>query len=741
MTGQAPPAVLLLGIRHHGPGSARSVRVALERYRPQVLLIEGPPEAEPLLRWISDPDLRPPVAIFAHTDADTGNYAFWPFAVFSPEWQALRWANTNGVPVRFVDQPAAVALARADRDEPADDEPGNGPEGLRDSDIRRDPLAVLARAAGFEDPERWWEDVVEHRGDEDPFTAFAAVAEAMSELRRTIGADRDEVREAFMRKALRAERRRHDRVAVVCGAWHVPALTDPLPPVKHDQALMAGLPTVKCQVAWVPWAHSRLARASGYGAGVASPGWYHHLFTATGAVIPRWLTSVAQVLRGNDLPTSSAHVIESTRLADTLAGLRGRPVPGLAEVTDAARAVLCDGDEALVELVHRELVVGELLGEVPEDAPAMPLLVDLRRAARSLRLPLSATEKLYQLDLRKETDVGRSMLLRRLEILQINWGTPASVSTTGTFKEPWNLCWAPELAIRVAEAAQWGTTVPAAATAKLLAGNGSLSAVTAGIEAALPAGLPQALAGLLSELDEQAARDRDIDDLLTALPALVRAARYGDVRGTDTSALATVAAALLVRISAGLPAAAAGAAPEAARLLVQRVSEVQRATALLAAPRALADWTGCLRELSRRPDTPQLLAGTVVRMLADGGHLDRPALVTRLAVELSTGRDPMAQAEFVEGLLGGSALLLLHDEELLAVLDQWVVGLPEDRFVDVVPAVRRTLGGFAKPERRAIADRLRRGSVQQQPSAEPDFAAAAAVLATGRLLLGLGEDR
>ena len=228
--------------------------------------------------------------------------------------------------------------------------------------------------------------------------------------------------------------------------------------------------------------------------------------------------------------------------------------------------------------------------------------------------------------------------------------------------------------------------------------------------------------------------------VLVLLPELVCVTLPLTVR-VALSIVRAVAAALLVRISAGLPAAAAGAAPEAARLLVQRVSEVQRATALLAAPRALADWTDCLRELSRRPDTPQLLAGTVVRMLADGGHLDRPALVTRLALELSTGRDPMAQAEFVEGLLGGSALLLLHDEELLAVLDQWVVGLPEDRFVDVVPAVRRTLGGFAKPERRAIADRLRSGSVQQSPSAETDFAAAAAVLATGRLLLGLGDDR
>ena len=31
---------------------------------------------------------------------------------------------------------------------------------------------------------------------------------------------------------------------------------------------------------WVPWTHGRLASWQGYGAGVSSPGWYHHLFTA-----------------------------------------------------------------------------------------------------------------------------------------------------------------------------------------------------------------------------------------------------------------------------------------------------------------------------------------------------------------------------------------------------------------------------------------------------------------------------
>ena len=54
---------------------------------------------------------------------------------------------------------------------------------------------------------------------------------------------------------------------------------------------------------------------------------------------------------------------------------------------------------------------------------------------------------------------------------------------------------------------------------------------------------------------------------MAAVPALVRAIRYGDVRGTGTGALAAVVAALTVRVCAGLPAAAGGLADDAAAAL------------------------------------------------------------------------------------------------------------------------------------------------------------------------------
>lgn len=438
MTGAAPAAgPLLLGIRHHGPGSARAVRAALDASGPRAVLIEGPPEGDALLPLAADERMRPPVALLAHAVDDPGRAAFWPLAEFSPEWVAIRWALRHDVPVRFIDLPAAHSLAMTDSPAPGADHDrgrvGDGDASGAAATPPIDPIGVLAEAAGYDDPERWWEDVVEHRAPDgrlvDPRDPFAALGEAMTALREVYGDGghpRDTVREACMRIQLRAARKEFgDDVVVVCGAWHVPAL-GARTTVTADRALLKGLPKVKTELTWVPWTHRRLARHSGYGAGIDSPGWYGHLFGAPDRPIERWMTKVAGLLRDEDRFVSSAHVIEAVRLAGTLAALRGRPLAGLSETTDAIRAVMCEGSDVPLALVQDRLIVGETLGEVPDTAPAVPLQRDLARLQRTLRLKPEALERELELDLRKDTDASRSRLLHRLRLLAVGWGEPAA---------------------------------------------------------------------------------------------------------------------------------------------------------------------------------------------------------------------------------------------------------------------------------------------------------------------------
>lgn len=731
--------VEVLGVRHHGPGSARAVRAELERLKPDIVLIEGPPEADGLVGLAADPDMEPPVALLAHVPGDPSKAAFWPFAVFSPEWQAIRYAAEAGVEVRFCDLPAAHSLAAgtspdqkgADEkgaDQKSADEKGAGEassdeaagDQARES-VHHDPIATLATAAGYDDPERWWEDAVEHRGD----TPFQVIAEAMAAVRDGYPPDAQEARrEAYMRRILRqALKEGFTNVAVVCGAWHVPALTE-LGPAVADERLLRGMPKVRVEMTWVPWTHGRLASWSGYGAGVTSPGWYHHLFASGDRPIERWLTMAAGMLRDEDLPVSSAHVIEAVRLAQSLAVLRNRPLPGLSEVVEATKAVLCEGDELPVELIRRRMVVGERLGRVPDSTPMVPLQRHVREEQRRLKLKPEALSRDYDLDLRKPYDLDRSGLLHRLRLIGVEWGEPRETRGKGTFKESWTLEWRPEFDISLIEAAAWGITVHAAATTRLRemaeSADVSLADLTSLVERCLLADLPEALPHVLKALGDRAALDGDVGHLMAAFPALVRAQRYGDVRGTPTHGLTAIVDSVLARICAGLSPAVTGLDDDAARETVARIDAVHAAVALLP---DRARWLATLTAIADRSDLPGVIEGRLVRVLFDAQVVED--VPVRMSRSMSPGNPPVRSAAWIEGFLSGGGLLLVHDARLLAMVDDWLTGLSGEAFIDVLPLLRRTFGAFAGPERRSIGTRLKSGTAAAEIDYDDDQAAKA----------------
>ncbi|MFJ6010870.1 DUF5682 family protein [Streptomyces sp. NPDC092952] len=754
---ERPPGPLLLGVRHHGPGSARAVRAALDAARPRAVLIEGPPEADALLPFAADERMRPPVALLAHVVGDPGQAAFWPMAAFSPEWVALRWALGHGAEVRFIDLPAAHSLAMTRAEAEAADGPGGAGEADGAGRVPVDPLGVLAETAGYDDPERWWEDVVEHRtgggGTADPWAPFTVLAEAMTALREAYGDGghpRDAVREAHMRIQLRkAVKEFGEDTAVVCGAWHVPALAARTT-LTADRALLKGLPKVRAELTWVPWSHRRLARRSGYGAGIDSPGWYGHLFEAGDRPVERWMTKVAGLLREEDRFVSSAHVIEAVRLAAALAALRGRPLAGLPETTDAVRSVMCDGSDVPLALVHDRLVVGETLGEVPDDAPVVPLQRDLTRQQRTLRLRPEPPERELELDLRKDNDAARSRLLHRLRLLGVDWGEPAAGrGATGTFRESWRLRWEPELYVRVAEAGIWGTTVLTAATARAgagAAGATALAEITALAEQCLLAGVPDALPGVMRALADRAALDADVGRLAEALPALARTLRYGDVRSTDTAALAGVAAGLAERICVGLPPACTGLDAEGAATMRDRLDGVHAAIGLLTGvPATRTDakpgageaagedglrerWTAVLHRLAARDTVAGTVRGRAARLLLDEGRLAEDEAARLMGLALSPGTPPADAAAWIEGFVGGAAgggMLLVHDERLLGLVDAWLTGVPADRFADVLPLLRRTFSAYEPGVRRTLGELVGRGPRAGRAGGAPGTGAAA----------------
>ena len=753
----------ILGIRHHGPGSARSVLAELERLQPDALLVEGPSDASDLIGLIEDPAMRPPVALLVYAPDEPRVATFYPFAEFSPEWVALRWALEHGITARFIDLSAgaqfAVAKAEFERRmaearaaaEATEAEPAEGEEEAADTvvepeQVRHDPLNELAKAAGEEDGERFWDRLVESR--RDPGDLFAAVSEAMTAVRGAIPEEETLTlqREAAMRRGIRhAAKDGFTNVAVVCGAWHAPAL-EKLPSAAEDDRTLKPLPKpIKTAAAWVPWTFDRLASESGYGAGIESPGWYAHLWSGAEPLAVSWMARVGALFREEGIDASAAHLVEAVRLAETLAAMRGRAVPSLSELNEAVRACVAMGSDLPLRLVRDRLIVGQVMGETPPDAPVAPLAADLEQLTRRLRMKPEPGQKTIDLDLRNDTDRARSHLLHRLGILGIHWGQAQQVfGKSGTFHEIWSLAWQPEFAIDLVAASRFGNTIEeAASNSSIEAANAAteLPALTGLIEAVLLADLPDAIELVVDRIGTVAAVGADVPELMDALPPLARVLRYGNVRGTDATAVSTVVDGLVARICIGLPGAASSLDDDAATTFSRQIDGVHGAVALLDDAEDRAAWREALRRLIDQDGLHGLVAGRATRLLLDEGVIESADATRRMRLVLSPGAEPALGAGWVEGFLRDSGTILLHDQDLFDAIDRWVTDMPQDAFDNILPLLRRTIATFSVPERRSIGERILAGRRERSASTTAGIDEARADLVMPILATILGVER
>jgi hypothetical protein len=696
-------------VRHHGPGSSRSLVRALERIGPDLVLVEGPPEGDGLIWFVAQAEMQPPVALVVYRTERPGSGVFYPFAEFSPEWNAMKYALERGIPVHFCDLPQAIGLASRQQRE------------LLEEDELPDPIRLLSQAVGEADPERWWERLVEQRQDDTD--VFKAVLQAMASVREDLSPPslHEARREASMRSAIRTGRAKgFTNIVVVCGAWHAPALEN-LPPRKHDDALLRGLTRIKVAATWVPWTASRLAYQSGYGAGVESPAWYRHLWQTNGDLVA-WLTSAARLLRDEDLDASPAQVVDAVRLTEALSALRDRPRPALSDVSDATLAVLCNGEPERMRLIEQRLIVGEEMGALPPGVPVLPLQRDIETQARHLRLRTTPEARVLDLDLRQDHALAQSRFLHRLNLLGVDWGRvqPLQAGKLGTFHEFWSLRWRPEMVLQIVTAAVHGNTLVEAATARTIERaerTPELGATAELVRLSLLADLERAVAHLVPLLSDRSADVADVSQLLRALPPLAATMRYGDVRRTDSAALTGVVRGLVERAVVGLAAATVGLDDEAAETLAQEIVAATHALNLLVEELpadVLADWWAALRALvDRAAATTPLIGGTCTRLVLNAQQLSIEDAETRLAHALARGTPPPEIARWIEGFLsptlGGSGLILATSTRLFRLIDMWLTELPPDHFAATLPLLRRSTSGFSEGERRQIAHRVRSG--------------------------------
>jgi Family of unknown function (DUF5682) len=742
-------AIHILGIRHHGVGSAMNVVERLKQIQPDIILVEGAPEMDSLMKWVGEKSLKPPVSVLCYDEAHPQRAVFYPFSEFSPEWQAVLYANNQKIPVRNMDLPVAISWETQEQLKIKNEElKGNEENDAAENDenteggkndnaeptnadyplsaihypLKKDPIGYFADIAGYTDSELWWEHNFEQKYQpQNAAEHFEAVMLMMSELRKAgieSALDKENIaREAYMGDLIRkAQREMYAEIVVVCGAWHAPALVDLDKTEKEHNKILKGLPKTKIKVGttWVPWTNDRLSFNSGYGAGITSPGWYRHVWKYPKDRGERWLTKVAHLLRDKKMDISTAHVIETFRLSESLAGLRGLAKPSLYELNEATQSVMLMGDGIQIQLVKKELIVGTAIGKVPSELPKLPLQADFEAIVKKLKIPQTAESKEMPLDLRKDLDLQRSIFFHRLNALGIQWARPMGVRTRGTFREGWLLKWSPEMLVSLIEKGILGNTVHDATTKLLLdkaETTPSVGELAATIQQAIPAELFNAIERILFKINDLATVSADISELMIAVVPLADVQRYGNVRKTDMAEINKLVESLTVRICIGLPTACYGLDDESSQKMFDLIRKMNDAVRLIEKENLTEDWFRTLGHLTDKNGIHPVIQGCTCRLLLDAQVLDTEGVATKFSLALSTANEASFSAAWVEGFLKGSGMILLYDDVLWNLLYRWVAQLPQDIFIELLPILRRTFSKYEPAERRQLGEKAKSGLV------------------------------
>lgn len=690
----------LLGVRHHSPALAAAVPALLDAAGAEVVCVELPADFQPWLVHLAAPGTVAPVALAGARE--DGRLGFHPFADFSPELAAVRWARERGAEVVCCDLPLT---------DPAWDAVPHAGDGAP----RTVFADALAAAGTGRDGDDLWDRAVEVLA---PGSTPDAVRRAALGVGWALRRDAEEsggvpatdlAREAYMRSTLAEAGADGRRVAAVVGAFHAPALAggEGTTPAGTGRAPVTGA-VAPVVTSFVPYAFELLDSRSGYPAGIRDPQWQQAVFTAAGDpervrdAAARAITDVCRRLRAAGHTAGTGEAAETLRLACDLARLRGLPAPGRGELMEALTTVLGQGEplgrgRALARAVEGVLVGGGW-GRVAPGTPRSGLgpAVEAELAVLRLPGPDAPGPREIRLDpLRSALDARREVLLQRLAVCHALYGESVEVAGTGdgtALTTRWRLAWTPAVPVRLDLAGIRGVTAALAAEGTLREAFRDESAATCahvigGLRAAARCDLPALVADRLADAADLLPSAATLPELLDALD-LLAALRRGHLPGGTPERdreVTELTGTLLEAAVRALPGLAGSDRPEDAAALVALAARIGEQRLGLSVDDALGT-------LARTGSPLVQGAALAARVLLDLDGTD--VLGTRVGGWIDTATDPDGRrrlTRLLTGLLGAAGPLLESAPTALAPLLDRVEALTDQDFLDRLPALR---GGF-----------------------------------------------
>jgi hypothetical protein len=700
------------GIRHFSPAGAYFVRKFLNENRPDVVLIEGPADFDFLMDDIVSKNLLPPFAIMAYTKEVPIETVLYPFAVYSPEYQAILWARENNKECHFFDLESNIMLGLESKNE--DEIISDAPDKIHDKE----------KTSDF-DMESFWERVLEQSEDMNAYKSGSALFGESLRNEDEVSL-RDIIRESFMKRKIKEIIDRgidSEKIVAITGAFHTSAIQS-LDGAMTDKEYDS-LKKKDSNITLMPYSYYRLSKRTGYGAGNTAPAYYELLwqgFIKNDKTYHerKYLSLLAKYMREHGGIVSSAQVIEATMLSRSIANLRGGSIPTLVDLKDAGITCMGGGSFGEMAMGFAQSDIGTKIGVVPQESMKTSIQSDFLSRLKTLKLEkykeLVATP--LQLDLRenlrvksKESaflDLNRSFFLYRLVTLGIDFAKiERNRQDNATWAENWILQWTPEAEIQIVESVLKGDTIDEAVAFVLgerLDNAISISEIADIIEAAFNCGIPKIVEGAGRKLDEMASGAVSIHEIAVTTSKLSDMILFGDIRKLDRKPLEPIVKRLCIR--AALILAGESACDDmAAVILVEDIQSIHNVFVL----HDFLDkdlWFDKLMEVSNRDDLNTKISGLATAILLDTGKTDENTLRIEVARRLSAGMPAELGANWFAGLSIRNHYALIGRLTLWESLSEYMDSLDEEEFRRSLVFLRRAFVDYSSKEKDMIAENL-----------------------------------
>ncbi len=696
------------GVRHLSPAAAFHLRKALDEAQPELVLVEGPSDLNDQMQWLCHPATRFPVAILAYTKTAPVRTILYPLSVYSPEVQAILWAQEHRIPCRFMDLPSSVFLSMQEQQEETQ---------MLPTESVYEKLETVTGEAH----DTFWERNFEQCGD------YQAACNAFGRELRASGNVEPEnlVREAYMKRVIQEAIDSGipgERIFVVCGAYHVEGLKTFAPMTDQE---WKKLPRADSMATLMPYSNYRLSTRSGYGAGNKAPAYFHILWDALNgegleSVARTYLVKLAAAHRKAGNLVSSAEVIEAVRLAMTLCALRSGKNPCLQDLKDAAIATMGHGNYSELAVAFADTEIGTAIGWLPEGVSRTSVQEDFYRQLKKRKLERYRKAEMQRLDLNLREkltvktkdaaflDLNRSFFLHRLRVLGIHFAAPLpSKQDKANWGEYWELRWTPEVEIEVVEASLLGDTIAGAAAFALKERADQATSIDQAasiFQDAFLCGMPEAITHALSVLQGLSVDAAALTEIAATAEKLSLVARYGDLRQFDPEPLIPLIGQLFLRAlltledACNCDAKAAGPVTEA----MDRLNSLQLNHAFL----DREQWERLLERFSDRDDLNTKCSGFAMAILLERGVATEELLAREVSRRLSPGVPAELGAGWFEGLAGKNRYALITRLSLWRHLSEYLDSLDGETFRRALVFLRRAFAAFSPSEKSDIAENL-----------------------------------